>query len=131
MRPRRSQTRFASVAALLILIATVVSSAIASGSDDASKRVKIIGGGVELIEITPSAPKCPSKQKGETIRLKVTSETPIDVRLYIQTGFHQWIDKDFPNQKRGDEITSYRCDQKPNYKIYSHAAGSTDAWPKP
>jgi hypothetical protein len=108
----------------------IASSAIATVSDDASKRVKIVGAGVELVEITPSASKC-ANQKGETIRLKVTSETPIDVRLYIQTGWHQWIDRDFANQKRGDEITEFRCNQKPNYKIYSHAVGSTEAWPKP
>ena len=29
--------------------------------------------------------------------------------------------KDFINQNHGDEITNYRCDQKRNYKIYSHA----------
>ena len=53
-------------------------------ADDASKRVKIISGGVELIEVTPTAPKC-GKQKGETIRLRVTSETAIDVRIYVIT----------------------------------------------
>ena len=103
---------------------------LAQGNATDAKRVKIVGGGVELIELAPSAPKC-GKQKGETIRLRVSSETAIDVRMYIQTGYKQWMDKDFPNQKRGDEITSYRCDQKPNYKIYSHAAESSEAWPKP
>jgi hypothetical protein len=85
---------------------------------------------VELIEVIPTAPKC-GKQKGETIRLRVTSEIPIDVRMYMQVGYHQWINKDLASQKKGDEIESFRCDQKPDYKIYSHAAGSTDAWPKP
>jgi hypothetical protein len=41
------------------------------------------------------------------------------------------MNKDFSNQKRGEEITNYRCDQKPNYKIFSHAVGSSEAWPKP
>ena len=112
------------------MIAITVGSAFARMADDQSKRVKIVGGGVELVEITPLAPQC-GKQKGETIHLKVTSETAIDVRLYIQTGSREWINKDFTNQKKGDEISNVRCNQKPNYKIYSHAAGSTDAWPKP
>jgi hypothetical protein len=118
------------IATRLILITLIAGSAIANVPDD-SKRVKIVGGGVELVEISPTAPKCSPKQKGETIRLKVISETSIDVRLYIQTGYHQWNSQDFANQKKGDEISTFRCNQKPNYKIYSHAAGSTDAWPKP
>lgn len=130
MRLRQTHTVSAGIGALLILIAKVVSSAAAGAADDPSKRVKIVGGGVELVEITPSAPKC-GKQKGEAIRLKVTSETPIDVRLYTQTGWRQWISADLPNQKRGAEISSFRCNEKPNYKIYSHAPGSTEAWPKP
>ena len=128
MRLRQSPMQFSSVAPLLILIAMV--SPIASWADDASKRVRIVGVGVELVEISPSAEKC-ANRKGETIHLKVTSESAIDVRLYVLTGWHQWINKDFPNQKKGDEISEYRCAQKPDYKIYSHAAGSTDAWPKP
>lgn len=103
---------------------------LAQGNVNDSKRVKIAGSAVELIELRPSAPEC-GQQKGETIRLRVTSETEVDVRLYIQTGYKRWMDKDFAIQKRGDEITSYRCDQKPNYKIYTHAAGSNEAWPKP
>lgn len=120
----------AAVGLLLILSAVGIDTRATGASDDASKRVKIVGGGVELIEITPTAEKC-GKQKGETIRLRITSDSPVDVRLYIQIGYKQWASKDFSSQKRGDEITSYRCDQKPNYKIYSHAAGSSEVWPKP
>lgn len=130
MRLRRANTLVAGVGLLLILSPIAVNTRALVPADDASKRVKIIGSGVELIELAPTAPKC-GKQKGETIRLRVTSENPIDVRIYLQTGYRQWINKDFANQKKGDEITDYRCDQKPDYKIYSHAAGSTDPWPKP
>ena len=92
--------------------------------------MKILGSGVELIEISQVAPKC-GKQKGATLRLKVTSENPVDVRLYVQTGWKQWLPKDFPNQKRGDEITDYRCGPATNYKVNAHAAGSSEGWPKP
>jgi hypothetical protein len=113
------------------IVAVALFGTFARGSfGDSNKRVQIVGGGVELIELSASAPKC-GKQKGETIRLRVTSETVIDVRMYVQIGWHQWISKDFANQKKGDEISEFRCDQKPNYKIYSHAAGSTEAWPRP
>jgi len=37
---------------------------------------------------------------------------------------HQWISKDSANQKKGDEIKSFRCDETPDYKIYSHALRS-------
>ena len=130
MKLRRVNTLTAGVALLLILSPIIVNTRAGVAADDPSKRVKIVGGAVELLEVTPTAPKC-GKQKGETIRLRVTSETPIDVRMYMQVGYHQWMNKDFANQKKGDEIESFRCDQKPDYKIYSHAAGSTEAWPKP
>lgn len=115
---------------LLVLAALAFYTQISVAADDPSKRVKIVGNGVELIELTPTAEKC-GKQKGETIRLRVTSESPIDVRMYLQVGYHQWINKDFAGQKKGDEISNFRCDSKPDYKIFSHAAGSNEAWPKP
>ena len=95
-----------------------------------SKQVKVLATGVELVEITPSAPKC-NKQGGQTIRLKVTSEKPVEGRLYVHTGWKQWLPKDFANQKRGDEITNYRCGNPTDYKVYARAAGSSEAWPKP
>src|SRR6266851_4052746 len=90
-----------------------------------NKQVKILANGVELVELTSSAPKC-GNQKGETIRLKVTNENPVDVRLYVHTGWKQWLPKDFPNQKRGDEITDYRCGPRTDYKVYAHAPGSSE-----
>ena len=95
-----------------------------------NKQVQILGQGVELIEMTPTAEKC-GKQKGTTTRLRVTSETPVDVRLYVQVGYKRWLNKDFANQKRGDEITDYMCDRKPTSKVYARAAGTSEEWPKP
>ena len=57
----RPMPRFATISILWIVIAIVVSSAFGS-ADDPSKHVKIVGGGVELVEITPSASQC-GKQK--------------------------------------------------------------------
>jgi hypothetical protein len=95
-----------------------------------NKVVKILSAGVNLIEVVPSAEKCPNS-KGQTVRLKITSESPIDVRLFVRVGYKKWLSKDYPNQKAGEEITDYRCEQKPDYKVYAHTAGSSDAWPKP
>ena len=102
-----------------------------SAADDPAKRVKIIGNGVEFVGVGPADAKCGKQQQGETIRLRVTSESSIDVRMYMKIAGGHWINKDFANQKKSDEISSYRCDTKPDYKIYSHAAGSTEAWPNP
>lgn len=130
MRIPTAKTLVTGIGLLLILSPVVASPISLIKADDASKRVKIVGGGLELTNLTPTAAQC-GKQNGETLLLKVLSETPIDVRIYVQTGYRQWINKDFINQKKGDEITYYRCNQKPNYKIYSHAVGSTDPWPQP
>jgi hypothetical protein len=119
--------------AIAVALLSIVSLNFATtrAADDPSKRVKIVGGGVEFVEVTPSAEKCGKQKDGEAIRLRVTSEAPIDVRMYMLVVGHRWVSSDFTNQKKGDEINSFRCDTKPNYKIYSHAAGSTAAWPKP
>ena len=69
----------------------------------------------------------PNKQTGHV----VIGQSSVDVRLYIKTGYKQWVPKDFPNQQSGSEIVDYRCEQKPDYKVYARAAGSLDAWPKP
>lgn len=94
MRLRRLNTLTAGVARLLILSPIVVNTRAEVAADDPSKRVKIVGGAIELVEVTPTAPKS-GKQKGKTMRLRVTSETPIDVNVYIQVGYHQGINKDF------------------------------------
>ena len=118
------------IAVALLSIASF-SLAATSAADDPAKRVKIVGNGVEFVGVGPTDAKCGKQQQGETIRLRVTSESPIDVRMYMKVVGGRWINNDFANQKKGDEITSFRCDTKPDYKLYSHAAGSTEAWPKP
>ena len=122
--------RLGSAVIVALLTAAVANFAPTRAADNPAKRVKIIGGGVELIDVKPTSDQC-GKQTGEAIRLRVTSESPIDVRMYMKVVGGRWMNKDFANQKKGDEISSYRCDTKPDYKIYSHAVGSADAWPKP
>ncbi len=94
------------------------------------KHIQIMTDAVEFAEYTQSAEKCKSK-KGETIRVKVKSASPVDVRLYIAQPRGKWLPVDFQNQKQGDEITHYQCDRTPVYKIYARPAGSTGEWAKP
>jgi hypothetical protein len=128
---RRSAFPWLGVLICVSIVSALTANTIAQKSPASeNKQVKILSNGLELIEVAPTAPQC-GKQKGQTIRLKVTSEAPVDVRLYVHTGYKQWLPKDFVNQKQGDEITDYRCNQKPDYEVYAHAIGSSEAWPKP
>jgi predicted ATP-grasp superfamily ATP-dependent carboligase len=122
------QTRH--VLLIIACLAMAAEAGLVIAANDQSNKVKIVSAGVELVGISPSAEQCASK-KGQTVRLKIVSQSSVDVRLYIKTGYKQWVPKDFPNQQSGSEIVDYRCEQKPDYKVYAHAAGSSDAWPKP
>lgn len=94
-----------------------------------SKQVKLLPDTVELVEVATKAEKCPN-QKGTFVRLRVISDSPVDIRRFagISRG---WAFMDFPNRKKGDEITDYFCTVGAPFKFYSHPAGSSDAWPKP
>jgi hypothetical protein len=130
MQQRKMNKSAFSVFALCVSALALLLTNAAGQNNQANNKVKVLSPGIELAEVLPTADQCISK-KGQTIRLKVTSATAVDVRLYVKTGYKQWISKDFPNQQAGSEITDYRCDQKPDYKVFAHAAGSSDAWPKP
>src|SRR5215813_10576124 len=115
------QTLFTPMLVFAALLATVMITglAFAGATDDPSKRVQIVGGGLEFVEVTPPPDKCGKQKDGEAIRLRVTRESPADVRMYMRIAGGRWISLDFANQKKGDEISRFRCDTKPNYTIYS------------
>ena len=107
----------------------------AASADTTSKKsnnVKLYTNAVEVVDVQPTAEKCP-KSKGTTIRLRVISESPMDIKLYSAGTFGKnWIDKDFANQKKGDDITDYMCgNSNAAYKVYARVAGSSEAWPRP
>jgi hypothetical protein len=125
----------------LLCVAAVLSMAVltifrgAASADSTGKKsnnVKLYTNAVEVVDVQPTAEKC-AKSKGTTIRLRVTSESPVDIKLYSPGSFGKnWIDKDFPNQKKGDEITDFMCgNSNAAYKVYTRAAGSSDAWSRP
>lgn len=99
-------------------------------SNKLNKQVQLHTDAVELVEVTPSAAQC-GKQKGTSIRLRVNSESSVDVRLYIHVGYKRWINRDFASQKRGDEITDFICIEKANYEVFARSAGSSQDWPQP
>jgi len=99
------------------------------GTGKASNQIKLLPNTVEVVGVTTGAEKC-AKQKGTTVRLRVTSETPVDVRRYASMG-KQWVSADFQSQKKGDEITDFFCTTQAEFKFYSRPAGSSTAWPKP
>jgi hypothetical protein len=96
-----------------------------------SDQIKVLSKGVEVVEVKPTADKCPKPNDATSLRLKVTSETPVDVLAYVQWNFKKWVAREFKNQKLGDEISDYYCRSKVNYKVYTRPAGSSEAWPKP
>ena len=130
MQQREMYKSAFSVLALCVSVLALLLTNAAGQNNQTNNKVKVLSPGIEVAEVLPTADQCASK-KGQTIRLKVTSTSALDVRLYIKTGYKRWMPKDFPNQQPGNEITDYRCDQTPDYKVYAHAAGSPDAWPKP
>jgi hypothetical protein len=130
MQQRKMNKSAFSVLALCVSALALLLTNAAGQNNQTNDKVKVLSPGIEVAEVLPTADQCASKN-GQTIRLKVTSTSALDVRLYVKTGYKRWVWKDFPNQQAGSEITDYRCDQQPDYKVYAHAAGSSDAWPKP
>jgi len=130
MQQRKMNKSAFSVLALCVSALAVLLTNAAAQNNQTNDKVKVLSPGIEVAEVLATADQCASKKR-QTIRLKVTSTSALDVGLYVKTGYKQWMTKDFPNQQAGSEITDYRCDQRPDYKVYAHAAGSSDAWPKP
>ena len=96
-----------------------------------NEQVKILDGCVELVELKAESENCPKSNQATSVRLRVTCENPVDVRMHYQNTRGKWASKDFLNRKRGDEITDFVCAPKSQYKIQSRAAGGSSTWPKP
>lgn len=101
----------------------------AQDNSDKNKQVKVLPKTLEIIEVSQTAEQCPNK-KGTTVRLRVISESPIDVVRYANLG-SLWSPAEFMNQKKGDEITTFMCSSVAKFKFYSRAAGSSEKFPKP
>ena len=100
-----------------------------NNSDKSDKQVKISTNALELIEVTHSASEC-GKQKSTVVRLRVVSDSPVDVRAFVPLA-RVMTTRTFLNQKQGDEISAYVCNGESTFKFVSRPAGSSDEFPKP
>jgi hypothetical protein len=90
-----------------------------SGTD----QVKLYSDAVGVIEVSDKAEKCSSSSGATFLRLRVKSESPVEVRLHSSTRKGGWAFSDFLNKKSGDEITSFECFPKAHFKAQTRPAG--------
>lgn len=114
------------VTVLVVVCALTTNTSLAQkgGSD----QVKLYSQDVEVVEVSDKAEKCTEQSGATTVRLRVKSGKPIDVRLHYTTKKGGWAFSEHLNKKSGDEISSYDCHPKVKYKVQTRAAGS-DKWP--
>jgi hypothetical protein len=128
----RLNSSAAAIAALLLVVCLKADYSFAQKGGEKSKsdndRVKLYSDAVEVVEVSDQAEKCAPADGATTITLRVKSELPIDVRLYHLTRRGGWAFADYPNKKKGDEITSYECNAKAKFKVQTRPVGSTK-WP--
>ena len=113
----------------LVFLSAVAQSTFAQ--EKGNGQVKLLSKGVEIFELKSSAEQCTNSKGGTTVRLKVTSETPVDVGLYYKTLQKKWSLKVFADKKTGEEVTHFTCFAGAPFKVYSRASGSSEAWPQP
>lgn len=117
------------VAALLVVcLQSNVSFAQKDGEKSKGEKdqVKLLSNDVEVIEISDKAEKCPGD--ATSLKLRVKSEKPIDVRLHYTRRRSGWAYTDYLNKKNGEEINAVDCVAKTRYKVQTRAAGS-ERWP--
>ena len=112
------------------IAAILVAGSLLGQTSKPDSRVKIKGTGVELADIQPGASQCRESKKGMTVTFKVTSTSPIDVRLRITGPAISTVTKDFANQAAGAQISDYMCIPNAEYTVFVRPAGSNQAWPK-
>lgn len=84
-------------------------------------QVKLESKQVELIEVLEAVSDCPN-QKGTKLRIKVVSESAIDVRIHAQNLRGRWYTNDFKGKTRGQEISLFTCLVKGKFKVQTRAA---------
>jgi len=110
------QTLFTLIVVIAALLATaaITGLAFASATDDPSKRVQIVGGGLEFVAVTPPADKCGKQKDGEAIRLRVTSVREVVLLTTTARDF-------FSNRFRFEEATRADYDEQfaasPEWKL--------------
>jgi hypothetical protein len=122
---------YAAALAALLLTAHVCTTGASYAQKESEKsksgndQVKLYSDAVEVVELSDKAEKCSSSGGATFLRLRVKSESPVDVRLHSSTRKGGWAFSDFLNKKSGDEITSFECFPKAHYKVQARPAGSS------
>lgn len=127
---KRLITSAAILAALLVAVCLNADFSFAQKGSEKSKssndQVKLYSNAVEVVEVKPEGEKC--GKDATTLRLRVTSDSPVDVRVYFQKAKGGWASSDYTNKKKGDEIVSTECRSNAKYKVQTRPAG-TNKWP--
>jgi hypothetical protein len=95
-----------------------------------NKQVKLLTNAVELVDVTHGTIKECGTRKSTSVRVRVVSRSPVDVRRFANVG-NNWSPIDYSNQKQGDEISTFMCTEGAIFKFYSRPAGSSEEFPKP
>jgi len=122
----------AALGAALFAVCLMTTDSFAQKSDvkagSGSNRVKLYSDAIELIEISDKTEKCPAEGGATSVKLRVKSASPVDVRIYYTNRKGHWASTDFLSKKAGDEIFTYDCHPKAKYKVQTRPAGS-EKWP--
>jgi hypothetical protein len=102
-----------------------------SQAQQTPKQVKLVTDAVEVVDLSPGAAKCPDQKEASTVRLRVKSEKPVDVAVYLWFP-GGWSGRIFANKSTGDEFEHYGCvsPKHISFKVYARDAGSQQDWPK-
>lgn len=95
-----------------------------------NKQVKLLTNAVELVDVTHGTIKECGTRKSTSVRVRVVSSSPVDVRRYANVG-KNWSPIDYSNQKQGDEITTFMCTEGATFKFYGRPAEGSKEFPKP
>lgn len=116
------------VLSTVLLVVCALTTGTSFAQKGGNDQVKLYSQDVEVVEVSDKAEKCTEQSGATSIRLRVKSEKPVDVRLHYTTKKGGWASSDYLNKKSGDEISSYDCHPKVKYKVQTRPAGS-DKWP--
>src|ERR1051326_8327197 len=111
----------ATLAALILTAFVAAGAAHVQKNGEKSKggndQVKLYSDAVEVVEVSNKAEKCPTPGEGTSLKLRVKSEKPVDVRIHYTTRKGSWASSDYMNKKSGDEVSTYDCHPKTRYKV--------------
>jgi hypothetical protein len=127
---RHSIPALALTVLFLMALIPAASASFAQKGNEKSKggnnQVKLYSNAVEIVDVKPEGEKC--GKEATTLRLRVVSESPVDVRVHFRTRRGGWAFSDYLNKKKGEEMVSIECQTNAKYKVQARPVGSSK-WP--